>query len=415
MEARSAAPVRRRRLQLAAAILGMVMIAPLQYTWTLFAEPLSEEQTWSLAAVQVGFTVFVLFQSFTQPLTGGLIDRFGPGRSVAAGAVLCGVGWVLMGLTGSLPALYAAYAAVGVGAGIVYAAAVGTALRWYPDRRGLAVGLVTAGFGAGALPFIPVLDALLTRRGTSVGFLVSGAVVGVVLLGCAAVLRHPPRAVTAVGADPGRRAAGHAGDSLPGRRDEEPGEYSPFEMVRTWRFWVIFVMYLCMATGGLLVTANLKPFAASLGMASGIVVAALALAQVPNGLSRVAWGWVSDHIGRLPAMVVAFAANGLLLALLPFAGDVPAGLIVLTPLVMFTWGEAFALIPAVTADTFGTRHAAGNQGVMYTAKGFGGLFGGALAAWLAVTFGWTTVFLVAAGMALAAAAGAGLLLAARRF
>jgi len=406
-----------RRLQLAAAVLGMVMIAPVQYSWTLFAEPLSQERAWSLAAVQVGFTVFVVFQAFTQPVSGGFIDRLGPRVPYAVGAVLVALGWSAMGLVDSLPLLYVAYAAAGVGAGVAYAGSVGTALRWYPDHRGLAVGLVTAGFGAGAAPFIPALDALVTAHGTTTGFVVSGLVIGVVLLVCAAVLRHPPAsakkpvsmttegpASTGAGG-PTRLASSPSGDSASRRR-----QYAPIEMVRTRRFWLIFFMYLAMATGGLLVTANLKPFATSLGIASGVVVTALAVAQIPNGLSRVVWGWVSDRLGRLPTMVVAFGANGLLLAMLPFFGDAPAGLAVLTPLVMFTWGEAFALIPALTAHTFGTPHAAANQGVMYMAQGVGGLFGGALAAWLAATFGWTVVFLTAAGLALAAAGGALLLL-----
>jgi len=408
------AVLRGRRLQLAAAVLGMVMIAPLQYTWTLFAEPLSEEQTWSLAAVQVGFTVFVVFQTFTQPVTGGLIDRFGPRVPYAVGAVLVGAGWSAMGLVDTLPLLYVAYAAAGVGAGVVYAGSIGTALRWYPDRRGLAVGLVTAGFGAGAAPFIPALDALVTAHGTTAGFVISGVVMGVGVLACAAVLRHPPAAVSPAAGPPALDAPPPDPPPAAAGRDARRAQYSPGQMVRTGRFWLIFVMYFFMATGGLLVTANLKPFATSLGVAAGVVVTALALAQIPNGLSRIVWGWVSDRFGRLPTMAVAFAANGVLLALLPVVGDVPAGLILLTALVMFTWGEAFALIPAVTADTFGTDHAAANQGVMYTAKGVGGLFGGALAAWLAATFGWTAVFLTAAAMALAAAGGALVLLRASR-
>jgi len=392
-----------RRLQLAAAILGMVMIAPVQYSWTLFSEPLSEERAWSLAAVQVGFTVFVAFQAFTQPVSGGFIDRLGPRAPYAVGAVLVGVGWCVMGLVDTLALLYVAYAAAGVGAGVVYAGSVGVALRWYPDHRGLAVGLVTAGFGAGAAPFIPALDGLVAAYGASVGFVVSGLVIGVVLLGCASVLRHPSATVAADGTshDPSSHQVAHG---------SRPRQYAPLEMVRTGRFWLVFFMYLAMATGGLLVTANLKPFATSLGIASGVVVAALAVAQIPNGLSRIVWGWVSDRLGRLQTMVVVFAANGLLLAALPFLGDVPVGLVVLTPLVMFTWGEAFALIPALTADTFGTDHAAANQGVMYMAKGVGGLLGGALAAWTAATFGWTVVFLAAAALALAAAGGALVLL-----
>lgn len=415
--------VRGRRLQLAAAVLGMGAIAPLQYSWTLFAEPLSEERAWSLAAVQVGFTVFVVFQTFTQPVTGPFIDRFGPGPLFVAGALLVGLGWGAMGRVGSLPLLYAAYAAAGLGAGVVYGGSIGTALRWFPDRRGLAVGLVTAGFGAGALPFLPILDAAITARGTPATFVVSAVVLGIVLLACAAVLRHPPAAAaegtevaaggsaaspSAPGAASPRGLAGPNGVLLVAQDAPPPParQYTSTEMVRTARFWLIFAMYWCMATGGLLVTANLRPFATSLGVASGVVVTALVVAQVPNGLSRIVWGWVSDRIGRLLTMVVAFALNGVLLALLPFVGDAPAGLIVLTPLVMFTWGEAFALIPAVTADSFGTEHAAANQGVMYTAKGIGGLLGGALAAWLAAAFGWTAVFLAAAGMALTAAGGA---------
>ncbi len=406
-----------RRLQLAAAVLGMVMIAPVQYSWTLFAEPLSEERTWSLAAVQVGFTVFVVFQAFTQPVSGGFIDRLGPRVPYAVGAVLVAVGWGAMGFVHSLPLLYVAYAAAGVGAGIAYAGSVGTALRWYPDHRGLAVGLVTAGFGAGAALFIPGLDALIAAHGTTIGFVVSGLVIGVVLLACAAVLRHPPAPAAAPAAVAGEPAPMSPAATEPASlsalgpaRPSPRRQYTPLEMVRTRRFWLVFFMYLAMATGGLLVTANLKPFATSLGIASGVVVTALAVAQIPNGLSRIVWGWVSDRLGRLVTMVVAFAANGLLLATLPFVGDVPVGLLVLTPLIMFTWGEAFALIPALTADTFGTDHAAANQGVMYMAKGVGGLFGGALAAWLAASFGWTVVFLTAAALALAAAGGALVLL-----
>jgi MFS transporter, OFA family, oxalate/formate antiporter len=405
----------------------MVCIAPLQYAWTLFAVPLDRAHPWSLAQVQLAFTFFVVAQTLSQPVGGLFMDRRGPRLAYVAAALMIVVGWGTLGFVETRVALYGLYGVAGVGAGIVYAGAIGTGIRWFPDRRGLALGLITAGFGAGAAPFIPFVQQLLDAYGLRAGFLVTGAVSAAAVLAVGLLLRAPDEgspppaaaapatasaaktpvaapaattpvavpAATTVSTPASREAtAGRAMESDP--TSDQPG---PLALLRLGQFWMAFVAFFCMATGLLILTANAKPIGLSFGIATGVIVAAVSLQQVLNGASRVAWGWVSDRLGRAPTMALAFALNGAVLCLIPLYGETPAAFVVLTALAFFTSGEIFALFPALTADRFGSRYAAANQGMLYTAKGLASLAGGALAAWLAATQSWTLVFLLAAGLA----------------
>jgi len=144
------APPMKRWVQLLFGIICMSMIANLQYGWTLFVNPIHAKYGWSLKDIQFAFTIFVLLETWLVPVEGWFVDRFGPGKVVLIGGALCGVAWVLNAYADSLALLWLAAAIGGVGAGAVYGTCVGNALKWFPDRRGLAAGLTAAGFGAGS-------------------------------------------------------------------------------------------------------------------------------------------------------------------------------------------------------------------------------------------------------------------------
>ncbi|SMB98677.1 MFS transporter, OFA family, oxalate/formate antiporter [Thermanaeromonas toyohensis ToBE] len=385
-----------RWFQLVAAIVGMIMIANLQYAWTLFVPELQKAFGWSLAAVQLGFTLFIAFESWPQPFEGYLLDRFGPKLFFTISGLMVGIGWTALGFVKSLPALYFFYAMAGLGAGFVYGGSIAVAVRWFPDRRGLASGLIAAGFGAGSAPFIPVIGAILKSQGYVAAFLYTGVLQGLIILIVAQVLRYPPweqrhdvhKTKTATGATTGQRG------------------FAPWEMILTPHFWLIYIMFVFMATSGLLFTAQTKPFAKAVGIGSEFVILAVTFDRISNGLSRIMWGWISDKIGREITMFIAFLLNAVVVALVPIIGHNPWVFVALAFFLMLTWGEIFALFPAATADRFGTTYAASNYGVVYSAKGVGGILGGVVAAWLATLKGWTPVFFTAASLSFLAALGA---------
>lgn len=379
-----------RWLQLVASLIAMIMIANLQYAWTLFVRPLQQANGWALSDVQWAFTLFILFQTWIQPLEGWLIDRMGPRVFISTAGVLCGAGWAGLGYATTLPMLYTLYAAAGIGAALVYSGSIGSALKWFRERRGLASGIMAAGFGGGTALFIPLISSLIANRGYRTAFLVTGLVQGVVILCVAQFLRHPPAAAAA----PGRGAAARA----------EPPQFTTTEMLRTPQFYVLYVMFVLMATGGLLVTANAGPMAQSWGLTSAALTLAASLSPIANGTSRIFWGWASDRIGRETTMVIAFVLQAFCLLLTLTVGQLGTAWFATTlVLTYFTWGEIFSLFPATLGDYFGTKHATSNYSVLYTAKGVAAIIGGGVAALLFEQFGsWSAAFYGSAVLALVA-------------
>jgi MFS transporter, OFA family, oxalate/formate antiporter len=383
-----------RWLQLTAAVVGMVMIANCQYAWTLFVPPLQSAFGWSLGAVQLGFTLFIAFETYTMPIEGYLLDRFGPRALFTAAGVMVGIGWTALGYITSLAGLYFFYALAGAGAAIIYGGSIAVAIRWFKDRRGLASGIIAAGFGAGSAPFIPFIGWLLNNYGYDSAFIVTGIMQGIIILLVAQFLKYPP----------GDTGLSHA-DTAKVKADPNRG-FNPFEMLKTGQFYLLYIMFCFMTTGGLLITAQTKPFGKDIGIAAWVIIVAVTVDRVSNGLGRIGWGGISDKFGRENTMAGVFIANGILVAALPFIGTGDLSFIILLALIMFTWGPIFALFPSATADRFGTTYAATNYGVMYTAKGFGGVMGGVVAGYLVKNFGWTVIFGAAGGFAIAAGIGA---------
>jgi OFA family oxalate/formate antiporter-like MFS transporter len=386
--------INNRWFQLCASLVAMIMIANLQYAWTLFVQPLQQGTGWKLSDVQYAFALFILFQTWVQPLDGWLIDRMGPRWFISVAGVLCGLGWAGMGYAKTLPMLYTLYCLAGVGAAFVYSGSIGSALKWFKERRGLASGIMAAGFGGGTALFIPFISFMIANRGYQAAFLSTGIFQGIVIVIVAQVLRHPaPTAAAAPAAAAARRA-------------QDGPQLTTFEMLKTPQFYMMYASFVMMATGFLLATANLAPIARSWGLTAAAVTLAATFSPLANGASRIFWGWASDRTGRENAMILAFTLNAACLVSVLKLGQLSGGWFAFSlVLVYFTGGQIYSLFPSTTADYFGTRHATSNYAVLYTAKGvaaFIGAWGGPL---LFERFGsWDACFYGSAALALIAAA-----------
>jgi MFS transporter, OFA family, oxalate/formate antiporter len=385
--------------QLIFGIVCMVMIANLQYGWTLFVNPIDQKYHWGRAAIQVAFTIFVLTETWLVPFEGYLIDRFGPRVMVCGSGVLVAIAWVINSVADSLFLLYVGAAIGGIGAGVIYGASVGNALKWFPDRRGLAAGLTAAGFGAGsALTVIPIAN-MIQSSGYQAAFLWFGLGQGIAVALVALLLRAPQAGEVVAPAAPAVQQT---------RRD-----YGPAEVLKTPVFWVMYAMFVMVGSGGLMAIAQLAPIANDYKIASvpvsilGLTLPALTFAltidRVLNGICRPFFGWVSDHIGRENTMFIAFFVEGVgIYALLYFANN-PVLFVILSGMVFFAWGEIYSLFPATCTDIYGRKFATTNYGMLYTAKGTASLLVPLANVLTNATGSWHAVFYVAAILNIVAA------------
>jgi OFA family oxalate/formate antiporter-like MFS transporter len=367
-------------------VLSMVAVANFQYGWTLFVPPLQKHLGQEQALIQVTFTVFVLLETWLVPFEGWLVDRFGPKLLVMIGGVLAGLGWVGSGYAESLTALYISYAFAGLGAGVVYGTAIGSALKWFPDHRGLAAGLTAAGFGAGSAFTVSPIANMINTAGYQAAFIQWGIIQGVVVVIAALFLKSPP-----AGWMPGKWTQAARGEEV--KKRQSTVEFTSGQMASTPQFWLMYLMMTLVATGGLMAVAQLNPMAVDFKVAKVPVQFlfislpalqfALSADRLVNGLCRPFWGWVSDHIGREKTMALAFALEAIaIFVLISFARD-PFLFVIFSAFTFFGWGEIFSLFPAMTGDFFGRKHATANYGFLYTAKGTASVFvpiGSALAA-----------------------------------
>jgi len=386
-----------RPVQLVVGIICMVMIANLQYGWTLFVLPIDNKFHWGRPSIQVAFSIFVLFETWLVPVEGWLVDRFGPRIVVLVGGILVAIAWALNSVAGALTLLYVAAAIGGIGAGAVYGTCIGNALKWFPDRRGLAAGLTAAGFGAGsALTIIPI-QGMIQTSGYEATFLWFGLGQGLVVVALSFLLKAP-----------------RPGEAPPSTRlRQSPRDYAPLEVLGSPIFWVMYVMFVLVGAGGLMATAQLAPIATDfqiakipvslLGLTLPALTFALSIDRVLNGLTRPFFGWVSDHIGRENTMFIAFGLEAVGIWALSQFGRDPALFVILSGVVFFAWGEIYSLFPSTCTDVYGVKYATTNAGLLYTAKGTAALLVPLANVLAAASGDWRAVFLVAALMNLAAA------------
>ncbi|HEY2783253.1 MAG TPA: oxalate/formate MFS antiporter [Steroidobacteraceae bacterium] len=358
--------LKNRWAQLVMGIICMAMVANLQYGWTLFVNPMSEKFHWTKAAIQVAFSIFVLCETWLVPVEGWLMDRFGPRPVVLTGGILAGISWILNSYATSLGFLYFSAVIGGIGAGAVYGTCVANALKWFPDKRGLAAGLTAAGFGAGAaLTVIPIAN-MVKSGGYDKAFFDFGLLQGIVVFVVALFLIRPP--TTAIVA-----ALKGAVNPLTRRN------FAPGQMLKTPVFWMLYLCMVLVASGGLMAAAEVAPIAKDYGVATTpvnffwatmpLLTLALSIDSLVNGFTRPLTGWLSDHLGRENTMVLVFAVEGLAIWGLMQFGHSTTGFLIFAPMIFLGYGEIFSLFPAVCGDTFGPKFAGANNGFLYTAKG----------------------------------------------
>jgi OFA family oxalate/formate antiporter-like MFS transporter len=355
-----------RWTQLIVGMICMVLIANLQYGWTLFVNPINKAHGWSIAEIQLAFSIFIALETWLTPVQGWIVDvigpRNGPRLMVAFGGVAVALGWVVNAYAESLTALYAGAVISGIGGGAVYATCVGQAVKWFPDRRGLAVGLTAAGYGAGAAISVVPIRMVIASSGYESAFLWFGLIQGGVVFLVAWLMRAPE--------------AGEATVSSVTKVAQTSKSYTPLEVLRNPVFWLLYVMFVTVSASGLMATAQIAPIAKDFNVGDTIVFwgattlsAALIIDNICNGAARPLFGWISDNIGREYTMVLAFGLGGVSYWLLGSFGYAPLGFVVFAAMIFLTWGEIFSLFPSTCTDTFGTKFATVNLSLLYTAKG----------------------------------------------
>ncbi|MGZ4842622.1 MAG: oxalate/formate MFS antiporter [Candidatus Angelobacter sp.] len=387
----------KRWIQFGSAVIAMIMIANLQYAWTLFVAPMrAAHKDWTLPAIQWAFTLFIFLETWITPVEGWLIDRLGPRIFLTLGGLLVGVGWTGMGYAQNLTQLYILYGTAGVGAAFIYSGSIATALKWFPDKRGTVSGFITAGFGAGSALFIPIIARILAHSDYKTAFLYTGIGQALLIIIAAQVLHNP---------GPDFHISPAAKKPVSARIRRNLDQFNSAQMLATPHFWVLYIAFVLTSVGGLMITAQASPFGKSVAIPAAAIVAALSWSRLANGAGRIFWGWFSEIVGREMAMFIPFVLQSLCLVAMLKVGRVSGDWFILTMvLVFFTWGSMFALFPAIIGDYYGSQCATSNYGFLYTAKGVASIGGGGIAAALFVKFGnWNVPFYMTAALTLVSA------------
>jgi OFA family oxalate/formate antiporter-like MFS transporter len=382
-----------RWMQLVMGIVCMAMIANLQYGWTLFVDPIDAKFHWGRAAIQLAFTLFVVTETWLVPVEAWFVDKYGPRIVIAFGGVMIALAWLINSYADTLVLLYAGAIVGGIGAGAVYGTCVGNALKWFPDRRGLAAGATAAGFGAGAAITVVPIANMIASSGYQHAFLTFGLGQGFIVFVLAFFLRPP-----AVSMPMKKKQL-----NLPQTRVD----FTPPQVLRTPIFWIMYLVFVMVASGGLMAAAQIAPIAhdfkianepvSMLGFQMAALTFAISLDRIFDGFGRPFFGFVSDNIGRENTMFIAFGTAALMLLTLSAYGHIPIVFVLSTAVYFGVFGEIYSLFPATSGDTFGAKFATTNNGMLYTAKGTASLLV-PLASLVSARYGWHAVFVIAVAL-----------------
>ena len=396
-----------RWVQLIAGVIAMIVISNYQYSFTLFT-PGIKQQFPGVPYAQIAaiFSLFILFETWPMPVSGYFVDKFGIRKLMMIGSIGILLGWLLGGTVAkSVFELYIYYGVIaGTGAGIIYISTVANAVKWFPDRRGLAVGLTAAGFGGGAALTILPIASTISSLGWGATMAIWGVAQGIIAFMMALILRHPPTGWKPAGWDQRAQKVTQA-------VAQTKVEYTWNRTLKKPEFYLLYIMFLLACTGGLMATGNLSQIAKSFNVADvkvwgmAIVPLTATLTSIANALSRILWGSISDKLGREYTMTLAFGIEGILIFMVTEIAGGPIAFVILFSFIFLFWGEVYSLFSATTGDIFGPKNASVNYGMLYSAKGMASILAGYGAALVAAYFlgSFIVPFYIAAAFCLVSA------------
>lgn len=362
------------------------------YAWSVFVLPLEKEFGWTRAQTSWVFTIAVVTFALTFILAGRIQDARGPRICTFLGAVLVSVGFFLASFTTSLFFLYVVFGVVvGAGNGFGYSTPMPVASKWFPDKRGLVVGLMVGGYGASSAILGPVATNLIASMGWRPTFRLFGVLFFVMGMIGTWLLRNPPPGYRPAGWSPQAAAAAQ-------RRD-----YLPTEMLSTAQFYYLWFAYCLGTTAGLMTISQLVPFARSAGLSAAAATFAITVGAVGNAGGRILSGWLSDALGRLTTLRVMVLVSAIAMPALFIWREQAVLLYVLVAVVYWCYGTQLSVFASTTADLYGTRNLGMNYGLLFTAWGAAGIIGPMLAARVYDAFGaYRYAFYAASALALLA-------------
>jgi len=353
------------------------------YAWSLFNQPLIEKFGWQAADVVFTFSVTIMVFSIFTIIAGKIQDKIGPRWVATAGGILLGIGLMLSSQATSIMQLYLFYGLIGgAGIGTAYVCPLATCLKWFPDMRGLISGIAVAGFGAGALLFKPVILSFLGSYGVSQTFFILGIIYLVAVVIGAQFLVVPPAGYVPAGWTPPVAASGQGAD------------FSTGEMLKTFQFYVLWIMYLFGCTAGLMVIGLAKDIGTNLVQLDAATAAnAVVVVAIFNAAGRIIWGTLSDKLGRMNSLLVMYIlAAGAMFAMSSITMNY-GSFLGLCSLIGFCFGGFLALFPSITADYYGTKNVGSNYGIIFVAYGSAAIVGPMIATSMSQLTG---AFLIAA-------------------
>jgi MFS transporter, OFA family, oxalate/formate antiporter len=350
---------------------GMMMNIALGtlYAWSVFVAPLEKEFGWKRAQTSNVFTIAVVVFALTFIVAGRLQDKFGPFYVSLTGAILVSLGFFLCAYTTSLMYLYICFGVIGgLGNGFGYSTPIPVMAKWFPDKRGLAVGLAVGGYGAGSALFGPLANLkLIPAYGVHTTFMILGAIFLVMTVIGAFLLKNPP---------PGYKPAGWTPAPSTAKSSATTQEFTPSEVLRTPAFYFMWVAYALGTSAGLMVISQLVPFAKSVKIpTAALLTLTLVVGAAGNAGGRILSGWMSDALGRLNVLRLMIAISAISMPLLYLAGSNVTFLYVMVFIVYWCYGTQLSVNGSATADFWGTKNAGMNYGMLFTAWGVAGIIG----------------------------------------
>jgi len=364
------------------------------YGMSVFMLPLEKEFGWTRAQTSWVTTIGLALLASWFVVAGFIQDRRGPKIVAALGGALFSLGFFLASYTQSLTMFYLTAGVIaGTGSGFGYVVPTAVGAKWFPDKRGLVVGLMVGGYGAGSGVFGPIASSLIEQMGWRATFRILAALFFAMTIVATWLLRNPPAGYRPPGWDPSRTAiASRSGGDVQAR-----------DMVKTRTFWALWVAYCLGTTAGTMVISQLVPFARAAGHSAAVAAFALTVGAIGSASGRVLSGWMSDHLGRL---------NTIRALLLVSAAAMPALFLFRENVLMFyaflgvvyyCYGTQLSVYASTSADFYGTKNVGFNYGLLLLAWGTAGILGPFVGGRVFVATGeYRWAFFIGAALALTA-------------